>query len=295
MTDYTPGASPDEGAPTDVSCYRHPDRTSGVSCQRCERPICPDCMKSASVGFHCPECVSSHSQRVVTPSDLARAPVVTMALIAINALVFVADRLADAQTTQNGSGTDLTLEGWLFGPAVADGEWWRIVTSGFLHSGLMHVGFNLYMLWILGNQLEPAVGRVRFGGIYAASLVAGSVGVLLLDPRVPTLGASGAVFGLLGALVALAHGRGVSLSQTGLGPILAINLVLTFASSRISVGGHLGGLVGGLVTGWLVLTLTDAARSGKIDRKLARAASMAAPWIVGVGLFAVALTLAQQI
>ncbi|MCP5025994.1 MAG: rhomboid family intramembrane serine protease [Actinomycetia bacterium] len=252
-------------------------------------------MKSASVGFHCPQCLSAHGQRVLSPRDLVRTPVVTVGLIALNALVFLVDFAADSQSSPASSTLDLTSDGLLFGPLVADGEWWRVITSGFLHSSWFHLGSNLLMLWILGQTLEPTVGRIQFGGIYAASLVAGSVGVLLLDPRAPTLGASGAVFGILGALIVIVRGRGISLTESGLGPLLVINLIITFGAPRISVGGHLGGLAGGLVLGWVVLTLADAARAGRVDPKMATAASMAAPWLGAVGLFAAALALAQQL
>lgn len=295
VTDSGPDSGADAAPADDLRCYRHPDRIVGVSCQRCERPICPDCMKTASVGFHCPECVSNHGQRVLTPRDLKRTPVVTVGLIAANALVFLVDLASQSRSTRGGSSLDLTLDGLLFGPSVADGDWWRVITSGFLHSSWLHLGSNLLMLWILGQTLEPMVGRVRFGGIYTASLVAGSVGVLLLDPRAPTLGASGAVFGVLGALVVMVRAKGISLTESGLGPILVVNLLITFGSARISVGGHLGGLAGGLVVGWIVLTLADAARAGRIDSRLAVALSMVVPWVAAAGLFAVALALAEQI
>jgi hypothetical protein len=171
----------DEGNATkneslDWRCYRHPDREAGVKCRRCERAICPDCMISAPVGFQCPECVKG-APPVRTMRSLRRDPYVTMTLIAVNLAVF-APRLA--------GNSDQSRDLGLLGGAVADGDWWRIVTSGFLHFDLLHIAFNMVMLWMLGNLLEPSIGRIRFGLVYAVSLLTGSLGVLLLDPDVVT-------------------------------------------------------------------------------------------------------------
>jgi membrane associated rhomboid family serine protease len=145
----------------------------------------------------------------------------------------------------------------LFGPAVADGEWWRIVTSGFLHFGILHLAFNMLLLWWLGQMLEPSLGRVRYVLAYAVSLLAGSLGALLLDPDALTGGASGAVFGLMAAAVLLLRRRGVDPMQSGLGGLLVINLLLTFLRPGISIGGHLGGLVGGALAALLLGALED--------------------------------------
>jgi membrane associated rhomboid family serine protease len=169
----------------------------------------------------------------------ASTPVVTTALVAVNLAVFL--------PTLGNQG--LISDFGLFGPAVAAGEWWRLVTSGFMHVNLVHVGFNCFLLWQLGSLLEPALGRFRFALLYAAALLAGAVGVLLLDPRALTAGASGAVFGLMGAAVVGLRSRGVNPMQTGLGGLLIVNLVLTFAVPGISIGGHVGGLAGGAALG----------------------------------------------
>jgi membrane associated rhomboid family serine protease len=240
----------------DTTCYRHPDRRAGVSCQRCGRPICPSCMSDASVGFHCPECARGGGQKVYTARTLpgTGSPVVTLGLIAINVAVFVVGLgMGDGS---RGGDDQLTLDGGLYGPAVdVSGEWYRIVTAGFLHANLLHLGFNMYLLYLLGTQLEPALGRVRFGLVYVFSLVVGSLGVLLVDPRALTVGASGAVFGLMGLGVVLQRSRGINPFDTGLGGLILINLVLTFVIPGISVGGHVGGLVGGLIGGWVLVEL----------------------------------------
>jgi len=230
----------------ETACYRHPDRVAGVRCQRCERPVCPTCMRQASVGFHCPECVSSHSTKVVTGrAAFGRAtdPVATKALIGLNLAAFVAMAVTSGQP---GRAAGPVFINWAtFGPGVATGEWYRLVTGAFLHAGVLHLGMNMFLLWLLGQALEPALGRARFVGVYAVSLLGGSLGVMLLDPAAPTVGASGAVFGLMGALVVLQLRAGQSPWQSGIGTLVVLNLIITFAVPGISIGGHVGGLVAG--------------------------------------------------
>jgi membrane associated rhomboid family serine protease len=151
----------------------------------------------------------------------------------------------------------------LYGPAVADGQWWRLVTSGFLHGGLLHVGFNMYILWFLGNMLEPSLGPWRFGALYFASLLAGSFGALLLSPDAATVGASGAVFGLMGAAFLLSRARGIDPMQSGIGPLILLNLAISFIPGlNISIGGHLGGLVGGALAAFLMDQAAERRRGG---------------------------------
>ena len=198
------------------TCYRHPDRRAGVTCQRCDRPICPECMTQASVGFHCPECSKRGKQRVYTARTImgGSRPIVTQALIGINVAVFVlglgrgsGDLFSGSNSLINdygllGSAFIRHTDGTIAPIGVAQGEWYRLVTGGFLHAGLLHVGLNMFALWILGSQLEAAVGRLRFGVIYGAALLSGSLGVMILSPHEPTVGASGAIFGLLGLALA---------------------------------------------------------------------------------------------
>ncbi len=237
-----------------MTCYRHPDRRAGVRCQRCERAICPDCMHQASVGFHCTECTKVGAQKVLRARDLGPDDVTTRVLIALNVGAFVLTAVVGGSAI--GGGGELFNRFVLFGPWIdVDGEWWRLVSSGFLHWGLLHLAMNMYALWILGPQLEAALGRRWFVGTYLAALLGGSFGALLLDPLAATAGASGAIFGLMGVAVVMQRARGINLWQSGLGTVLVINLVLTFSISGISIGGHVGGLVAGLAAGWLFVEI----------------------------------------
>jgi membrane associated rhomboid family serine protease len=256
-------AAPDE-APTTApfqTCYRHDDRKAGVRCQRCERPICPSCMIQASVGFQCPQCVKGSGTRIIRAGELVTRPVVTQTLIAANAAVFLLQMAAGGTLGRAGR---LVTDFALYGPAVEDGEWWRLVTAGFLHVGLMHVAFNMLILWRLGTMLEPTLGRVRFSILYLLSLLAGSAGALLLAPNSFTVGASGAVFGLLGAAAVGYRRKGIDPMQTDIGSLLVINVILTFVIPRISIGGHLGGLIGGAIVGWVLLEIGE--RTGRRPR-----------------------------
>ena len=220
-----------------TTCYRHGEQTAAVSCQRCERPICTSCMSQASVGFHCQECAKSGAQKVIRARDISRARTpVTVTLIALNVAAFLLrDLIVDPPL-------NLTNWGLLFGPAVQDGEWWRIITSGFLHANLLHLGFNMYALWIFGPTLERGLGSIRFTLAYASGLIGGAAAVMLFNFNTPTLGASGAVLGLAGALAAVLWSRGVAITQTSLGGIFIINLALPLLVPQISFWGHLGGL-----------------------------------------------------
>ena len=258
-------------------CYRHPGRESGVRCRRCEQPICGDCMISAPVGFQCPECVKQ-APAVRTMQSLAVKPVVTLALIAVNVAVFLPSLAGGANLTSGGN--PLAAEFALRGPQVAAGEWWRLVTSGFLHYGLVHLGFNMVILYQLGTMLEPALGRVRFAALYTTALLAGSFGALLLQPDALTAGASGAVYGLMGAAVLGMRRRGVNPMQSGLGGLLLINLLLTFAIPNISIGGHLGGLAGGAAAG-AVLFATEGRDPRRWALGLAGCAAIGATAVAG--------------
>jgi membrane associated rhomboid family serine protease len=248
-------------------CYRHPNRETGVSCSNCGRPICPDCMTPTQVGMRCPEC-ANQTTKVRNLRMSYDRPAVTVALIAINLLIYFG-------SATNGS---INSDFGLFGPAVAGGEWYRLVTAGFLHASIIHVGFNMYILWFLGNLIEPALGPVRFLALYMASLLAGSFGALLLSPNALTVGASGAIFGLMGAAFVMQRARGIDPMQGGIGPLILLNLVLSLVLSNVSIGGHLGGLVGGALAGWLM----DQAQ----DRRRGVALPVAA--CVAVGVAAVA-------
>ena len=233
-------------------CYRHKDRETGVSCSNCGNPICPDCMTATPVGMRCPECAGQKTQ-VRTLRSMAVDPTVAYVLIAINVLMYFGQRAGSSSVY-----SDFVL----YGPLVADGEWWRLLTAGFLHGGLFHLLLNMYALFFLGRMLEPALGHVRFAGLYFASLLAGSFGAVLLDPDTPVVGASTAIFGLLGAAIVMARNRGIDIMASGLGPVLIINLVITFFPGfNISVGGHLGGLIGGFAAAFAIEALASRRRS----------------------------------
>jgi membrane associated rhomboid family serine protease len=245
-------------ASTATTCYRHPNRETGVSCSSCGRPICPDCMTPTPVGMRCPEC-SRQKTKVRTAATLAGEPQLTYALIAINVIAWLGMLASGAPI--NGVGGSVYQHGALYGPLVADGEWWRIITAGFLHAGIIHIAFNMYFLYFLGTIIEPMIGKLRFGLIYSVSLVGGSFGALLLTPNTPTVGASGAVFGLMGAAIIAMRARGIDPMQSGLGVTLLLNLGITFLIPGISKGGHIGGLIAGGIVGYLLFEVADRSRS----------------------------------
>jgi membrane associated rhomboid family serine protease len=230
------------------TCYRHPNRETGVRCSNCERPICPDCMTSTPVGMRCPECARQGRTRVRTMRSLTADPTLTWILIGINVVAGIGS-LSGAQVGDHGTLTDW---GELSRGTMASGDYWTLITSGFLHAGLFHLASNMLALWILGTLLEPVLGHLRFALVYLAALFCGSLGVLLVSQG-PSVGASGAVFGLLGAAVVVARHRGMNLMESGLGLWLGLNLLLTFTIPNISIGAHIGGLIGGFVAAAILL------------------------------------------
>jgi membrane associated rhomboid family serine protease len=242
-------------------CYRHPSRETNVSCSNCGRPICPDCMTVTPVGMRCPECAQQRTQvrRLSTGLRAGTAPA-TYVLIAINVAAFLAELATGANAGVGRGGGSVIDHAALFGPAVADGDWWRIVTAGFLHAGILHIAFNMYVLFVLGTLLEPGIGTPRFLGVYFVSLLAGSFGALLLSPNELTVGASGAIFGLMAAAFIVARHRGIEQLAGQIALFIGINLLFTFGVSGISIGGHLGGLVGGALAGLLIVFSERRAR-----------------------------------
>jgi membrane associated rhomboid family serine protease len=270
-------------------CYRHPDRETGLSCSECGRPICADCMTVAPVGLRCPE----HSgrpqgvQKVTTAARRATfegtGAIVTKALIGVNVGVFLLSLATGASATRVGG--DVFREGALFigdsSIGLAAGEWWRLVTAGFIHSGLIHIGFNMLLLWWFGAPLEQGLGRGRYVALYAVSLLAGSAGALLVSPETPTVGASGAVFGLFGAAFVLERQAGITRGPAF--TIIVLNLVLSFMIPGISIGGHLGGLVGGALA---MLALT---RFGRTHAAYGRPGLVGALGLATVGVLSLAV------
>jgi membrane associated rhomboid family serine protease len=197
-----------------------------------------------------------------TGGGWAAVPPVTKAIIVINIVVFVLTAISAGNIS--GQGGRVQAEIALFGPAIQYGEWWqlyRLVTAGFLHFGLIHLAFNMVILYRFGEMLEPALGPVRFAGLYLASLLTGSFGALAMSPHAFTGGASGAVFGLVAAAAIGLHQRGINVWQSGVGGLIVVNLVLTFLVPGISIGGHLGGLAGGFVVGAFMLRVPTTRRS----------------------------------
>ncbi|MGU3651714.1 rhomboid family intramembrane serine protease [Mycolicibacterium sp. A43C] len=234
-------------------CYRHPGRPTYVSCTRCGRYICGDCMQSAAVGHQCPECVAAGAATVRPVQGrfggkvAGDTPVITYALIAINIVMFI---------LQMASGR-LENELTLWPPAVADGQFYRLITSAFLHYGIAHILFNMYALYVIGPSLERLLGRLRFSALYGLSALGGSVLVYLISPlNTATAGASGAVFGLFGAIFVVS--RKLNLDVKWVIGLILLNVVFTFAAPLIGAGaiswqGHLGGLIaGGLVAAGFV-------------------------------------------
>ena len=260
-------------------CYRHPKRETGVRCSNCERPICPDCMTSTPVGMRCPEC-ARQSTKVRTMRSVSSDPTLTYVLIGINVVLGLGSILGGNVGTSGGGLTD-AFE--LSRAQLADGELYRLLTNGFVHRGLFHLAANMLALWILGSMLEPAVGRWRFGLIYAVSILCGSLGVLLAGFD-ESAGASGGVFGLMGAAAVVARSRGFSLMESGLGLWLGLNLLITFTIPNISIGAHIGGLVGGALAAALVVELPERVRMPRFVPELLCAA---------VGVAAVAVSIVQ--
>jgi membrane associated rhomboid family serine protease len=267
-------------------CYRHPNRETGLSCSECGRPICTECMTPAPVGQRCPE----HSgkpqgvRRVTTGTRRAAfegtGALVTKALIGLNVLIYV---LTCVQGNGiNSPGGSLYAKWVLYGPAVANGDWWRLITSAFLHANLLHIAFNMYFLWFVGSAVETALGRGRFIAVYLISGLAGSAGALVLTPTSQTVGASGALFGVLGVAVVLERQRNLVLGGSALGLVL-INLILSFSLANISVGGHIGGLIGGILCA-LVLS-----RFGRGHAAYSRVGLWGIAGLCGVGLLSLAV------
>lgn len=297
--------------PVAMACYRHPDRATYIACQRCGRPICGDCMISAAVGFQCPECVREGARQTRQNAgpyggERSRNPhLTTFVLIGINAAVWIAilltgggsSRLADLLAlTPTGSCYSAsdpgrwypnagqtacsTLADGSWHAGVADGALWQVITTAFTHVEPLHIGANMLSLYFLGPLLERMLGRARFLAVYFLSALAGSVTVMWFsDPLTTTLGASGAIFGLIGALLVVARKSGGDIRNLMFW--LLLNLAITFApGTGISWQGHLGGLAGGLVTGAIIAFAPHA------DRNRSQLVGLGAVLVVLIGLLA---------
>ena len=255
-------ATPDTSA--EPRCYRHPGRETLLSCSTCERPICTSCMRQAAVGIRCPECAggaSRPSMRKVRAPSLGSAVraggmPVTWTLVAINVVVFLGELSQGVALNGQPGGTIVDRGALTFG-GIADGDWWRLVTSAFIHANLFHLLFNMWALWWLGGALERYAGAPRMLAIYASSILWGSAGALVWGEDIahnltPTVGASGGVFGLMAALLVLERQRGIALLGGSMGLLLVVNLVFTFIYPGISIGAHLGGIAGGAAAAFVL-------------------------------------------
>jgi membrane associated rhomboid family serine protease len=273
-----------------VCCYRHPDRETGIRCTRCERPICPECMVSASVGFQCPECVregrsaaAAAAPRTVAGGSLVADPrLLTKIIIGLNIAVFLAVQAFGDQVV-----TDLALYARCFSNTptcgVLDGpdQWYRLLSSVFLHQQIAHIAFNMLALWWIGGPLETLLGRARYLALYLISGLGGSALVLLLSPGTPTLGASGAIFGLFGATAVFMKRLRQDLRPVLI--LLGLNLLFTFTWSGISWQGHIGGLVAG------TLVAIGMAYAPRERRRLVQWGTCAAVLVAVVAVAVVAL------
>lgn len=259
-------------------CYRHPDRETGLSCSECGRPICYECMTPAPVGLRCPEHsgkpqgvrrVTAAATRATTGVGAKRLNAWTLTLIGINVAVYLVELAIGGGIDgtnnwiydhgvllANGAYQGGKLVAWgppgasippgLTAAGIDHGEWWRLITGAFLHYGPLHLGMNMFSLFFVGSILEQVVGPWRFLLLYLVSGLAGSAGALVVTPNSPTAGASGAIFGVLGALLVLERRGNIQTGGQVLG-LIVLNLVLSFAIPGISIGGHIGGLIGGLL------------------------------------------------
>ncbi|MGW4193952.1 rhomboid family intramembrane serine protease [Streptomyces sp. NPDC005004] len=251
------------------ACYRHPDRETGVRCTRCDRPICPECMVDASVGFHCPECVrgTAHTPApgAAHPAPPAAAPrtlaggrhtadprLVTKVLIGLNLVFFVIQQVVGGAFTNRFELIGNALVPQLGVQGVADGQYYRLLTAMFLHGGFLHIAFNMLSLWWIGGPLEAALGRARYLSLYLVSGLAGSaLSYLMVAPNEPSLGASGAIYGLFGATVVLV--RRLKYDMRPVIALLVVNLIITFQVPGIAWQAHIGGLVAGLGVGYAMI------------------------------------------
>lgn len=233
-------------------CYRHPDRETGVRCVRCDRPICPDCMRPASVGFHCPDDAREGARSIRAPRTtigarvMSSPPYVTIALVALNLAVYLATGLQPPGTLRDPSNSSLFAYLQLFPFRVHDGDYYKLLTSAFVHFDPLHIALNMLSLAIFGPPLERLLGRWRFSALYLLSALGGSALVYLSEsPFTATAGASGAIFGLIGACLVLM--RRLQLDPTWLIGTIVLNFVFTFSVAGISVLGHVGGFVAGVL------------------------------------------------
>ncbi|MDJ0418283.1 rhomboid family intramembrane serine protease [Rhodococcus opacus] len=250
MTNPGWGGAANEGTPPQPRCVRHPDRPTALSCNRCGRPACPECLREAAVGYQCVDCVAAGQRDVRQVRNVAGAvttqravPLVTYILMAVNVGIFLITAAQSRSIMQNQAGSKLFADWALFPPAVVDGQIVRVLGSGFLHFGIIHLAVNMFALWVIGRDTELVLGRARYACVYFVSLLGGSAAVMLFQLGAVTAGASGAVFGLMGAqaVILLRLRR----SPAPVISVIAVNVIISITIPGISLLGHLGGLVAG--------------------------------------------------
>jgi membrane associated rhomboid family serine protease len=268
------------------TCYRHPDRVTGLSCSECGRPICTECMTMAPVGIRCPEHsgkpqgVQRMRQGVQRASFEGAGAKATKLLIGVNVAVYIAELIQGGGVY--GVGSTIYQKGVLWAPFVGAGDYWRLITAAFLHYGPFHLLLNMLGLYWFGSLLEQRIGSGRFLLLYLVSGLAGSAGALVVSPNNPTVGASGAIFGILGAGLVLEQQRDYVFGGSALGVIVA-NLVLTFFWPGISIGGHIGGLIGG------VASMLALSRFGRGHAAYGRPGLVGIAGIMAVGIVSIAV------
>lgn len=257
--------NPQQPSPPAPVCVRHTDRPTGLSCTRCGRPACPECLRPASVGQHCVDCLRADRRdtpkvRTVSGSVASRGsvPVVTYTLIVLNVLIYGITAAQSGSVMENERASALFVDWVMYPPAVAAGEWWRILGSGFLHYGLIHLLLNMFALYVVGRDIELVLGRARYLAVYLISLFGGSAAVMLLAQNTLTAGASGAVYGLFGAITVIL----IRLRQNpnSMLILIGINVFISFSLPGISLWGHLGGLAAGTLAALGILFLPAWAR-----------------------------------
>ncbi|HUC34739.1 MAG TPA: rhomboid family intramembrane serine protease [Gaiellaceae bacterium] len=263
-------------------CYRHPSNETAITCSNCGRPICTECMVFAPVGIKCPECAGlptgakKAAVKARSYTSVGTDFIVTKVLIGLNVLVFLAQVVQSGSFTQPFS--DIFFRGALAAPPIAQADqWYRLVTCAFLHGSVLHIFFNMLMLWWFGRPLEQLLGRGRFLAIYVISILAGSAGALLINPTTFTVGASGAVFGILGAGLVLER-KNINVFGGSALIIVILNLALSFTLNSVSIGGHVGGLVGGALC---ILVLSGFGRGHAVYSRF--------NFVAAAGLLAVAV------
>lgn len=282
-----PPEGPIGAEPETPVCARHTDRPTRLRCTRCDRPACPDCLHDASVGKHCVDCVNEgqrsvrRSRTLVGAEDTGGRVIITPILIVLNVLAYVVT-VVQSGSVQNNDNSDFFTSLSMIPAFAAEGEWWRFLTSGFLHFGLLHLALNMAVLYIVGNHMEPELGRARFIGVYFLSLLGGSAAAFYFGTVCQNLaGASGAVFGLMGALLVVWRRKKRDISTIVV--VVVINLVSNFFTNA-SLLGHLGGfIVGGLLT----LAMVKAPRE---TRQVYTTVAVMLTVLLLVGMFALRIT-----